>query len=139
MSVFEPPVIVSMVPWVGKLTGCCGGGLGSVLAWLALMLFGAGYVICGTGGDRLFAGLAKIEDNWLWHSGRIGSRSELYVVVLVYVWWKKRRIGWGVLLVVRTPLQNVVDLPRWWLWRRLSRFLAIFDAMVGFIAVIHVV
>jgi hypothetical protein len=58
MSVFEPPVIVSMVPWVGKFSGCyggscacCGAGgngrFGSALTWLVLVLFGAGYVICG--------------------------------------------------------------------------------------------
>jgi hypothetical protein len=56
MSVFEP-----LVPWVGKFSGCCrgswtsgggggGGGLVSVLTWLALVLLGVGYVICGTTG-----------------------------------------------------------------------------------------
>jgi hypothetical protein len=24
-SVFEPPVVLSTVPWVGKLSVCCGG------------------------------------------------------------------------------------------------------------------
>jgi hypothetical protein len=54
--VFEPLVIVSMVPWVGKVLVCCGGswaccggggrgGFGSVLTWL--VLFSVGYVICG--------------------------------------------------------------------------------------------
>jgi hypothetical protein len=52
-SVFEPLVIVSMVPWVRKFLGCCGGswtcgggggggGLVSVLTWLALVLLGVG-------------------------------------------------------------------------------------------------
>jgi hypothetical protein len=27
-------------------------------------------------GDRLFVGLAKFEDDWLWHNGRVGSRPE---------------------------------------------------------------
>jgi hypothetical protein len=51
--VFEPPVIVSMVSWVGKFSGCygcscacCGGGGGggfcSALTWLALVLLGVG-------------------------------------------------------------------------------------------------
>jgi hypothetical protein len=59
--VFEPPVIVSMVPWVGKFSSCCrgswtcgegggGGGLVLVLTWLPLVLLGVGYVICGTTG-----------------------------------------------------------------------------------------
>jgi hypothetical protein len=59
--VFEPPVIVIMVPWVGKFLGCCGGSwtcgrgggggvLVSVLTWLALALLGVGYVICCTVG-----------------------------------------------------------------------------------------
>jgi hypothetical protein len=56
--VFEPPVIVSMVPWVGKILVCCrdsyacyrgggGGGFGSALSWLVLLLLDMGYVICG--------------------------------------------------------------------------------------------
>jgi hypothetical protein len=59
--VFEPPVIVSMVLWVGKISVCCrgscaccgGGGSGgfySSLTWLALELLGVGYVICGRAG-----------------------------------------------------------------------------------------
>jgi hypothetical protein len=56
-------MIVSMVPWVRKFLGCCGGswtcgrgggggggGLVSVLTWLALVLLGVGYVICGSMG-----------------------------------------------------------------------------------------
>jgi hypothetical protein len=56
--VLEPLVIVSMVPWVGKFSGCCGGpcaccggggsgGFCSVLTWLELVPLGTGYVICG--------------------------------------------------------------------------------------------
>jgi hypothetical protein len=52
--------------------------------------------------------------------------------------------------MVRSPLHGVVDLPGWWLWRRLSGFLvhfsfgievngAIFGVMVGFIVVVHAV
>jgi hypothetical protein len=26
--------------------------------------------------DRLFVGLAKVENDWLWHSGRIGNTME---------------------------------------------------------------
>jgi hypothetical protein len=59
--VFEPSVIVSMVPWVGKFSGCCrgswtcgggggGSGLVSVLTWLALVLLGVGHMICCTAG-----------------------------------------------------------------------------------------
>jgi hypothetical protein len=57
-SVFEPPMIASMVPWLGKFSGCCGGsctycggggsgGFCSALTWLALVPLGVGYVICG--------------------------------------------------------------------------------------------
>jgi uncharacterized membrane protein required for colicin V production len=53
-----------------------------------------------------------------------------------------------VLLVVRSPLHGVVDLPGLWLWQRLSGLLvhfllgvyvdgAIFGAMVGFTAMVH--
>jgi hypothetical protein len=56
--VFEPPVIMSIVLWVGKFSNCCrgswtcgrgggGGGLVSVLSWFLLVLPGVGYVICG--------------------------------------------------------------------------------------------
>jgi hypothetical protein len=57
-SVFEPPVIVKIMPCVGKASTCCGGswfccggwggGLALVLSW-GLTLFGIGYAICGTG------------------------------------------------------------------------------------------
>jgi hypothetical protein len=50
-SVLEPPVIVRIVPWVGKVSdsyegswicgGVCGGKLASVLTW-GLALFGIG-------------------------------------------------------------------------------------------------
>jgi hypothetical protein len=61
-SMFEPLVIVSMVPWVGKFSICCGSswaccsgggssGFGSTLTWLALVLLGVGYVICGRAGQ----------------------------------------------------------------------------------------
>jgi hypothetical protein len=54
--VFEPLVIVSMVPWVGKFSGYCGGSctggrgesggvLVSVFTRLALVLLGVAYVI----------------------------------------------------------------------------------------------
>jgi hypothetical protein len=35
--------------------------------------FGIGYVILGTDGGMLFVELAKVEGDWLWHNGRIGS------------------------------------------------------------------
>jgi hypothetical protein len=55
--VLEPLVIVRIVPLVGKVSSHCGAswicgggggdGLTSVLTW-GLVLFGIGYVICGT-------------------------------------------------------------------------------------------
>jgi hypothetical protein len=58
-SVLEPPVIVRIVTWVGKISDCCGGsqfcgggGLAlSLFCWL--VLFGVGYVICGTSGGYI--------------------------------------------------------------------------------------
>jgi hypothetical protein len=52
-------------------------GFGSVLTWLALVLFCVWYVICSTAGDRLFVELAKVEDGWWWHSGMIGNMLEV--------------------------------------------------------------
>jgi hypothetical protein len=59
-------VIVRIVPWVGKVSVCCGGSwicggvrggrLASVLTW-GLMLFGTGYVICGTIGGYVIWGV----------------------------------------------------------------------------------
>jgi hypothetical protein len=60
-SVFEPPVIVRIVSWMGKVSGCYGGsctsgggggGLVLALTWLLvlLLLLGVGYVICSTAG-----------------------------------------------------------------------------------------
>jgi hypothetical protein len=65
---------VRIVSWVGKVSSCyegswnCGGGGGggliSILTW-GLVLFGIGYVICGTAGGMLFVKLAKVVDDWL--------------------------------------------------------------------------
>jgi hypothetical protein len=64
----EPPVIVRIVPWVGKVSDCCGGswicgrggggGLASVLTG-GLTLFGIGYVICGTTGGYVICGVGE--------------------------------------------------------------------------------
>jgi hypothetical protein len=81
-------VIVCMVPWVEKFSGCCRGswtcgkaggrgGLVSVLTWLALVFLGVRYVICGTTGDRLFVELMKFEDGWWWRSGMIDNMPEV--------------------------------------------------------------
>jgi hypothetical protein len=78
--------MVSMVLWVGKFSGCCGGSCGSCgvggsggfcssLTWLALVLLGVGYAICGSGGGRLFVELAEVGDGWWWRSGMIGNMS----------------------------------------------------------------
>jgi hypothetical protein len=77
MSVFETPVMVSMVPWVGKFSGCCRGGFCSALTWFALVLFGVVYVICGWAGDRLIVELAEVEDGWYWCSGMAGNMLEI--------------------------------------------------------------
>jgi hypothetical protein len=53
--------MVSMVSWVEKFSGCCGGscaccegggsdGFCSAFTWFALVLLGVGYVICGRAG-----------------------------------------------------------------------------------------
>jgi hypothetical protein len=84
--VLEPPVIVKIVSWVGKVSVCCGdswicgrgggGGLGSVLTW-GLALFGIEYMICGSVRGMLFVELVKIEDEWFWHSDMTGNKLEV--------------------------------------------------------------
>jgi hypothetical protein len=60
-------VIVRIVLWVGEASTCCwgswicgggGGGLASVLTW-GLVLFGIGYVICGTAGGYVICGVGN--------------------------------------------------------------------------------
>jgi hypothetical protein len=64
--------------------------------------------------------------------------------------WIMREVGWGVLLVVQSPLHGVADFPELQLRRRLSGVLvhfpfgvdvdgAIFGFVVDFIAMVHVV
>jgi hypothetical protein len=61
-----------------------------------------------------------------------------------------RRVGWGVVLVMRGPLYGVVNFPGLWLWRWLGGVLvhfslgvivdgAVFDAVVSFIAMVHAI
>jgi hypothetical protein len=80
--------MVSMVPWVGKFSSCCGGfcaccgggGSGeffSALTWLALVLLGVGYVICCRVGGRLFVELAEVDDGWYWRNGMVGNMSKI--------------------------------------------------------------
>jgi hypothetical protein len=66
--VFEPPVILRIVSWVGKVSDCCecswicggggSGGLDSVLTW-ELVLFSTRYVICGTAGGYVIYGIGE--------------------------------------------------------------------------------
>jgi hypothetical protein len=68
----EPPVIVRIVLWVGKVSGCyrgswiCGRGGGrgltSVLTW-GLVLFGIGYVICVTAGGYI---ICEVDEGCGW-------------------------------------------------------------------------
>jgi hypothetical protein len=56
----------------------------------------------------LFAKLTKVEDDWLWHNGRIGSMPEVgfgcFRRLVV-----EERIGWRILLVMQSLLHGVVD------------------------------
>jgi hypothetical protein len=53
--------------------------------------------------------LAMFGDGWLWHSGMTGNMQRLGLAVLISLWRKMRRVGWGMLLVVQSPLHGVVD------------------------------
>jgi hypothetical protein len=80
--------MVSMVLWVGKFSGCCGGscarcggggsgGFCSALTWFALVLLAWGMLFVVGQGGRLFVELAEIEDGWYWRNGMVGSMPEI--------------------------------------------------------------
>jgi hypothetical protein len=63
----------------------------------------------------------RVCDLWNWQRLRMIRCSimvglivcqRLGLIVLVSLWWKERRVGWRVLLVVRVPLHGVVDFYR---------------------------
>jgi hypothetical protein len=81
---------------------------------------------------------------WLEICRRLG------LAILVSLCWIMREVGWGVLLVLRSPLHGVVDFHWLQLWWRLLGVLvqfrfgvnvdgAIFGFVVGFVAMVHVV
>jgi hypothetical protein len=68
--------------------------------------------------------------------------------VMIVLWWKERRIGWRILLVVKSPLHGVVDFSGcdllWWLCGVLLHFSfgvkedgTMFGAVVSFAAMVH--
>jgi hypothetical protein len=74
----------------------------------------------------LFGELAKVTGDWLWRNGRIGSVPEVGLGCSDSVVVQKRRKGWRILLVVRSPLHGVVDFLGCSLLRRLYGILVHF-------------
>jgi hypothetical protein len=110
---------------VGKVSVCCegswicgrggGGWLALVLTW-GLVLFGTGYVICRTAGRYVIWATGGWYVIWGVGGGcgvriRLAIGRSLGLTVLVGLLWKKRRVGWRVLLMVGegSPLHGVVD------------------------------
>jgi hypothetical protein len=74
----------------------------------------------------------------------------LGLAILVGLGWKVWKVGWGISLVMWSPLHGVIDFSGCELMRRLCRILlhflfclkidgTIFCVMVGFVAMVHAV
>jgi hypothetical protein len=83
--VLVPPMMVRIVPWVGKLSFCCGGlwicSRGRMVGWfliyfveLCCLAFGRSFVELVE--DMLFMELAKARGGWLWHNDKIDNKPE---------------------------------------------------------------
>jgi hypothetical protein len=67
--------------------------------------------------------LAKVEDDWLWHSGMTGRMPGIGFDCYDWLSQKMRRVGWGILLVVGSPLHGVIDFSGCGLMQRLCGIL----------------
>jgi hypothetical protein len=62
---------------------------------------------------KLFVEPVKVGGGWLWRNDKIDNRRGLSLAIIwVSLWWKERRVGWGVLVVRWFPLHGVIHFSR---------------------------